>query len=33
MHLKSCSIAARAEIIVVELRVVHPRAFESLKKI
>jgi hypothetical protein len=32
MHLRCCSIAARAQIKVVELRIAHPRAFESLKK-
>jgi hypothetical protein len=32
MHLRCCSIAARAEIKVVELRVAHPRALASLKK-
>jgi hypothetical protein len=30
MHLRCCSIAARAQ--VVELRVIHPRALGSLKK-
>jgi hypothetical protein len=33
MHFKCCSIAARAEIKVVELRVAHPRALESLKEV
>jgi len=32
MHLRCCSIAARAQIKVVELRVAHPRVLESLKK-
>jgi hypothetical protein len=32
MHLKCCSIVTRAPIKVVELRVAHPRALESLKK-
>jgi len=31
MHLKCCSIATRAKIKVVEPRVAHPRALESLK--
>jgi uncharacterized protein (DUF2249 family) len=33
MHLKCCSIATRVEIKVVEPRVAHPRALESLKKL
>jgi histidyl-tRNA synthetase len=32
MHLRCCSIAARAEIKVVELRIAHLRVLESLKK-
>jgi hypothetical protein len=33
MHLKCCSIVARVQIKVVELRVAHPRALASLKKL
>jgi hypothetical protein len=32
MHLRCCSITARAQIKVVELIVAHPRVLESLKK-
>ncbi len=32
MHLRCCSVITKAQIKVVELRVAHPRALESLKK-
>jgi hypothetical protein len=33
MHLRCCSVITKAQIKVVELRVAHPRALESLKKL
>jgi hypothetical protein len=33
MHFKCCSMTTRVKIKVVELRVAHPRAFASLKKL